>query len=158
MQVSKNYEPSLVTFDALWAGVEGLIVRSLRSKEARGHFVRGLTFSLAFETGGTVEKRIALREPLGEAKKILDRVRWAYPNLALPSAVERIELTLWGLTGESGRQEGFFADVRARSQLRESLRQLEARLGEPVPIFQVREVKPWSRIPEERAVLVEYDP
>ena len=45
-----------------------------------------------------------------------------------------------------------------QENLKEALRQLQARLGAQPPIYQVREVEPWSRIPERRQVLVPFSP
>ena len=78
---------------------------------------------------------------------------------ALPSRpVEEMEVTLSGLTGETGKQEGLFvAKGRRRAQLEEALRQLKARFGQS-PVYHVVEVEPWSRIPERRLALIDYDP
>jgi hypothetical protein len=38
------------------------------------------------------------------------------------------------------------------------LRQLGARLGVQPPIYHVREVEPWSRLPERRQALVPFSP
>ena len=62
------------------------------------------------------------------------------------------------LTGEAGLQSSLFNDVRREENLREAVRQLEVRLGRRPPIYQVREVEPWSRIPERRQALVQYVP
>jgi len=67
-------------------------------------------------------------------------------------------VTLSGLTGETGKQEGLFvAKGRRRAQLEEALRQLKARFGQS-PVYHVVEVEPWSRIPERRLALIDYDP
>jgi DNA polymerase-4/protein ImuB len=76
----------------------------------------------------------------------------------LPGPLEDMKLTLAGFTGESGIQSSLFSDVRKREQLREMMRQLEALLGGKPPIYQVKDVEPWSRIPERRQVLVPFDP
>ena len=38
------------------------------------------------------------------------------------------------------------------------MKQLEGRLRGKPPIYQVREIEPWSRIPERRQALVQFDP
>jgi len=38
------------------------------------------------------------------------------------------------------------------------MRQLEVLLGCKPPIYQMKEVEPWSRIPERRQALVLFDP
>jgi DNA polymerase-4/protein ImuB len=69
-----------------------------------------------------------------------------------------MKLTLGGITGESGIQSSLFSDVRKREQLKEMMRQLEVLLGCKPPIYQMKEVEPWSRIPERRQALVLFDP
>ncbi|GIT45112.1 MAG: hypothetical protein Ct9H300mP11_30480 [Chloroflexota bacterium] len=38
------------------------------------------------------------------------------------------------------------------------MRQLEALLDGKPPIYQLKEIEPWSRIPERRQALVPFDP
>ena len=52
----------------------------------------------------------------------------------------------------TGRQRSLMAQVRAREHLLDEIKQLELRLGSP-QLFQVKEVEPWSRIPERRYAL-----
>jgi hypothetical protein len=46
-------------------------------------------------------------------------------------------------------------DVKRDDDLREMISQLRARLKIAPPIYQVRELEPWSRIPERRYALVQ---
>ncbi|MDI6857234.1 MAG: hypothetical protein QME71_02840 [Dehalococcoidia bacterium] len=68
-------------------------------------------------------------------------------------------MELVGLSAESGKQAPMFDGGRAklRRQVEEAVRQLEAQQGRSL-IGKVVEAEPWSRIPERRAALVEYDP
>jgi len=79
-------------------------------------------------------------------------------DLALPGPIEDMRLTLSGLTGEAGRQESLWTEVRRDQKLQEAVSQLEARLGTTPPVYQVRELEPWSRIPERRHALVQLSP
>ena len=72
--------------------------------------------------------------------------------------ITELELELSGLTAESGKQAGLFIDhTRRREQLDDMVRHLKVRFGQS-PLAQVVEVEPWSRIPERRYGLMEYDP
>jgi DNA polymerase-4/protein ImuB len=51
----------------------------------------------------------------------------------------------------------FESKGRLRGQVEEAVRQLRAQQGN-ASIGKVVEVEPWSRIPERRAVLVEFEP
>jgi hypothetical protein len=76
----------------------------------------------------------------------------------LPAPVLRLRLELSELSESRGRQlelvrpEGAELDVR----LREGLRQVRASAGQGA-VCTVVEVAPWSRIPEQRALLVPRD-
>ena len=52
-----------------------------------------------------------------------------------------------------GRQKSLFSDIRAKEHLAEDIRQLELKLGNP-QVYTVKEVEPWSRIPERRYALI----
>ena len=51
-----------------------------------------------------------------------------------------------------GRQKSLFPDIRAKDHLMNDIKQLELRLGNP-QVYTVKEVEPWSRIPERRYAL-----
>ena len=80
----------------------------------------------------------------------------ALSGTVLPGPLEAMNLTLSGLTGEPGRQASLFPEVRQRERLREALAQLEALEGHK-PIYRLREVEPWSRIPERRMAFAPCD-
>ncbi|MCH7706495.1 MAG: DNA polymerase Y family protein, partial [Chloroflexi bacterium] len=75
----------------------------------------------------------------------------------LPGPLEDMSITFKNLTGEAGRQESLFHDLRRRDQLRDTVAQMETAYGHN-PIYQIREVEPWSRIPERRQALVPFVP
>jgi DNA polymerase-4/protein ImuB len=68
-----------------------------------------------------------------------------------------LELELTGLVTAQGRQLALAVGRRRlREQLEDALRQLKARYGY-CPVGRVVEVEPWSRIPEQRLALIDYD-
>jgi DNA polymerase-4/protein ImuB len=76
----------------------------------------------------------------------------------LTAPIEELSIELTGLTARTGKQEGFFGgDRRRQPQFAEAISQLKARYGRS-PVSQVVEVEPWSRIPERRHALIDYDP
>ena len=95
---------------------------------------------------------------MGGKEKAFFVIKNALESLALPGPLEDLKLTLSGLTGESGIQGSLFSDVRRQEQLRETVRQLQARWGGKVPIYQAKDLEPWSPIPERQKALVQFDP
>jgi len=78
--------------------------------------------------------------------------------LRLAAPVEELAIELTGITEERGRQSTLFAEKAGlRRQLGETVQQLRARWGRPF-VSRVVEVEPWSRLPERRHALIDYEP
>ncbi len=104
------------------------------------------------------EKRITFREATADQEQMLCVLRTAVEAAPLTAPIEELSIELSGLTARTGKQEGFFSgDRRRQPQVAEAVRQLKARYGRS-PVAQVVEVEPWSRIPERRHALIDYDP
>ena len=104
------------------------------------------------------ERLQPLREPTGDAGRLWTVIRSAIEHAEFPGPVAELELELGGLTAETGRQPGLFADhARRRAQLDEMVRHLSVRFGHS-PVAQVVGMEPWSRLPERRYALMDYDP
>ena len=148
-----------VTRHAIVMAIETLLGRALSRPEVRGRYFR--TAAIESQIGGgkpPLAKRFAFKEAMGSKERALFVLKSRLDTIALPGPLEDLKLTLAGFTGESGVQSSLFSDVRKREQLREMLRQLEASLGCRPPIYRVREVESWSRIPERHQALVPFDP
>src|SRR5919108_4716191 len=130
-----------------------LVERLLGRSERGERFLRKIALSATLVGGGSWRRTLTLREPFAEA----GRLRIALgPRLAeLPAPVLKLKLEALELTESTGQQ---LALVRPegdelQGQLREGLRQVKASTGEG-GVCTVVEVAPWSRIPEQRALLV----
>ena len=137
--------------------LESLLTRAFTG-QIRGRFAKVAFLEGSAENGSAWSKRVGFHEPVGDRDRAMFILKSRLENLALPGPLETLSLTLSGITGESGRQESLFPEVRHQARLDDAIRQLRARLGHRPPIFRVREVEPWSRIPERRRTLVAYDP
>jgi nucleotidyltransferase/DNA polymerase involved in DNA repair len=150
-------EPAAST-EALLAGGRQILGRLFHRPALRCRAVRQMRLRAALSDGRSWERTMTFREATADRDQMLYVLRCTL-EAALPSRpVEEMEVTLSGLTGETGKQEGLFAAKgRRRAQLEEALRQLKARFGQS-PVYHVVEVEPWSRIPERRLALIDYDP
>ena len=146
------------TFYAILPAVEMLLGRAFAGPALSGRYVRGVALEGRVLRKPPWTKSFAFKEPVNGKDKAFFALKNTLETAKLPGALEDITLTLSGLTGESGIQSSLFPDVRKRQQLREMMRQLEVRLRSRPPIYQVRDVEPWSRIPERRHALVPYEP
>ena len=162
-RVQEQIVSSSLTFDApttvlttVLLGAERLLHRAFRHQAVHGRAVRIAIFEGAVHDGGLWRRRVAFWPPASDASHASGPIRRALSGVVLPGPLEAMNLTLSGLTSEPGHQGSLFPEVRQRERLREALAQLEALEGHK-PIYRLREVEPWSRIPERRMAFVPCD-
>ena len=113
----------------------------------------GVVFALGLAAWA---RTLTLRDPCAEGPRL--RVALG-PKLAeLPAPVTRLKLEAVELTESTGRQLALVQPEgeELRDRLRDGLRQVRASAGDG-GVCTVVEVAPWSRIPEQRALLVARD-
>lgn len=112
----------------------------------------------ALDGGGSWELPVPFREALDDSRDAWFAIKSAVERHPPERPVEELEVELVGLAVEAGKQATMFEGKgKLWRQIEEAVRQLRAQQGE-APIGKVMEVEPWSRIPERRAALVEFDP
>jgi protein ImuB len=133
-----------------------LLDRLLARPERADRLVRKLALSARLVGGGSWRRTLTLREPNAER----DRLRLALgPRLAeLPGPVVALRLEAVELARSTGRQLELVRPEgdELAGRLGEGLRQVRASTGGGA-VCTVVEVAPWSRIPEQRALLVARD-
>jgi len=92
------------------------------------------------------------KEPALDVRNTMSRIKRTLEDYPQPGPVEQAGLHITGLGYPRGRQKSLFRDVRAKEHLAEDIKQLELKLGNP-QVYTVKEVEPWSRIPERRYAL-----
>jgi nucleotidyltransferase/DNA polymerase involved in DNA repair len=133
-----------------------LLDRILARPERGGREIRKVALSARLVGGGSWRRTLTLREPSAERGVLRAALG---PKLAeLPAPVLSLSVELLVLAESAGRQ---LALVRPegeelQTRLRDGLRQVRARAGTGA-VATVVEVAPWSRIPEQRALLVPRD-
>jgi hypothetical protein len=135
-----------------------LITRLLNRPECRGRFVRGLLLSVALSNGHRWERVVTFREPMADQQRMHRALAAKVDGVAFPSAIEAVTLVLRDLCGETGVQSSLFT-TRARhlQELQDELGQLRARVGH-ASVMKIVGVEPWSRVPERRYGLIDYEP
>ena len=159
-RVREHVQPQspLISREAILLGAQQLLRRTLRHPRAGGRFVRLVRLTAVTEDEQLWERAQPLREPTNERGRLWIVIRTLIEYGELPGPIAHLELELAGLTAETGRQPGLFVDhARRREQLDEMVRHLRVRFGQS-PVAQVVEVEPWSRLPERRYALMDYDP
>jgi DNA polymerase-4/protein ImuB len=146
------------TIGIVLTAVESLLAQLFAQQRMRGRFARVCTIEAPAFRAPAWHRRLVFKEPLSDRTQAFTVITHALQNIPPPGPLEELRLTLTSLTGEGGRQESLFRDVRRQENLKEALRQLRARLGGQAPIYHIREVEPWSRLPERRQALVPFSP
>jgi protein ImuB len=135
----------------------GVLVDALLARPERGdRFLRKVALSATLAAGGSWRRTLTLRDACAEAPRL--RVALG-PKLAeLPAPITKLKLEAVELTESTGQQLALVQPEgdELRDRLREGLRQVKASTGDG-GVCTVVEVAPWSRIPEQRALLVARD-
>jgi len=164
----RRREPVLVerlVFPSPTASREGLAIalrqlsgRLFRRPELQGRAVRRMRLRFVLAGGRSWEKTVVFKEATADRDQAAFVLKSALDAAEVPGAVEEVTLELSGLAQEVGKQAGLWSAARGRRQvrLREAVRQLKARFGQS-PVQRVVEVEPWSRIPERRRALIDFD-
>ena len=147
-----------VTQHTILTAVETLLGRAFTRPLIQGRYVRTATMESQVFRRPPWTKRFAFKEAVGSKERALFSLKSRLDIVTMPGPLEDMKLTLAGFTGQAGIQSSLFSDIRKQEQLKEMMRQLEALLGCRPPIYRVRDVEPWSRIPERRQALVPFDP
>ena len=146
------------TLPSLLLAVEVLLGRIFSLAQMRGRYVRSVTLEGDCEESSSWQKSVSFREAIGSKERVFKVLSGSLDSVVLPHPLIGLRLTLGGITGESGEQGSLFTDVRQRDQLKVAMAQMEERLGTRPPVYVVREVEPWSRIPERRHALIPFAP
>jgi DNA polymerase-4 len=102
------------------------------------------------------ERTIKFKEPAMDTRKAIARIRRVMEEHPQPGPVEQVGIRVDRLGYPRGQQKSLFPEIRSKDHLREDIKQLELRLGNP-QVYRVKEVEPWSRIPERRYTLTPSD-
>ena len=146
------------TLEAILVGVERLLYSAYGSRERGGRWVRKAVVRASLDGGGAWELAIPFREALANPRDAWFVVKGAIIRRPPERPAEELEIELVGLNAESGKQAAMFEGKgKLWQQIEETLRQLRAQQGQ-APVGKAVEVEPWSRIPERRTALLEFDP
>jgi protein ImuB len=136
--------------------LNALLDRILARPERGGREIRKVALSARLVGGGSWRRTLTLREPTAERGVLRAALG---PKLAeLPAPVLTLSIELLSLSESEGKQLALVPPEgeALEDRLREGLRQVRASAGSGA-VATVVEVAPWSRIPEQRALLVPRD-
>jgi DNA polymerase-4/protein ImuB len=135
--------------------IESLLGRAYGRSQLLRRFARQASIQSQVFQHAPWTMRVAFKDPAGNKNQALFAIKSKLDTVSFPGPLEDMRLTLSGITGEAGRQESMWKDVKRDDDLRETISQLRSRLKIAPPIYQVGELEPWSRIPEHRYALIQ---
>jgi DNA polymerase-4/protein ImuB len=135
--------------------IESLLGRAYGRSQLSRRFARQANIQSQVFQHAPWTMRVAFKDPVGNKNQALFAIKSKLDMAVIPGPLEDMRLTLSGITGEAGRKESMWKDVKRDNDLQETISQLRTRLRIAPPIYQVRELEPWSRIPERRYALVQ---
>ena len=141
-----------VSLDAILVALESLLADIFAGHALKGRGIRSLTLWTRSWNAEHWERNINFKDPAMEVRSAVSRIKRVLEDYPQPGPVEQAGIKINGLGYPRGRQKSLFRDVRAQEHLAEDIKQLELRLGNP-QVYSVKEVEPWSRIPERRYAL-----
>ena len=171
IRVSLDFPAPAGTSGILHGAVDRLVARALSRPARRGRSITGLRIGAHLEGGGSWFADVVLRTPSAERERITFVLRSRMERTPPPRAVETLILEFTDF-GPPAAQTSLFDRRAAGSRsgetrsvehgevstaLRDAVRELKLRLGYS-PLYRVVEMDPWSRIPERRHALLNFDP
>lgn len=141
-----------VSLEAILVAMELLLVRVFANIGRNGMGIRSLTLWTRTWNAESWERTIQFKEPAMDMRTAVSRVKRVLEDYPQPGPVEQAGMRINRLGYPRGRQKSLFSELRAKDHLIEDIKQLELRLGNP-QVYKVKEVEPWSRIPERRYAL-----
>jgi DNA polymerase-4/protein ImuB len=142
-----------VSLDVIIVSIESLLGRLFDSNIFKGKGIRSLALWTRTWNAEHWEKTINFKEPALDVRTTMSRIKRTLEDYPQPGPVEQAGLHITGLGFPRGRQKSLFRDIRAKEHLAEDIKQLELKMGNP-QVYSVKEVEPWSRIPERRYALI----
>ncbi len=153
--IEENTTLSSITasLDVIMVSVEAMLSHAFTRFESKGMGICSINLWTRSWMGAHWEKNIRFKEPALNTKTALSRIKLIVENSPQLGPVEQIGMKITGLGRPNGRQKSLFTSVRAKDNLLDDVKQLEFRLGSP-QLYRIKEVEPWSRIPERRYTLI----
>jgi nucleotidyltransferase/DNA polymerase involved in DNA repair len=140
-----------------------LIERALKHPRRAGWRVRLVRVRAALEHGTSWMIEAVLKEPSADRSRILAPLKTRLDLTPPMKAVERLAVEFGAFTPGTDELQLFARDANAAARagrlraLRHAVQEIKLRLRQS-PLYHIIEVQPWSRIPERRYALIDYEP
>ncbi|HTI06663.1 MAG TPA: hypothetical protein VL549_15270 [Gemmatimonadales bacterium] len=143
--------------------LDQLIARALNHPRRIGWRVHALRVRAELEGGGSWLTAHLLKEPTADAARIAAPLRTRLEQSPPTGGVECLVLEFTGFAPGTTELQLFARDAQAAARagqqraLRSAAREIRLRVKRAV-LYHIIEVQPWSRLPERRYALIDYEP
>jgi len=143
--------------------LEQLIARALKHPRRIGWRVHALRVRAGLEGGGSWLTAHLLKEPTADAGRIIAPLKIRLEQSPPTGAVERLVLEFTGFAPGTTELQLFARDAQAAARagqqraLRSAAREIRLRVKRAA-LYHIIEVQPWSRLPERRYALIDFEP
>jgi DNA polymerase IV len=142
-----------VSLEAILIAVESLLrLAFTRDILKKGKGIYGITLWTEGSNQEHWERNIRFKEPAMNIKSAISRIKQIMETFPQPGPVEQLGIKITRFGCERGKQKSLFPEVRSKDNMMDGIKQLELQLGSP-QVFKIKEIEPWSRIPERRYAL-----
>jgi nucleotidyltransferase/DNA polymerase involved in DNA repair len=149
--------------DLLERSLDHLIARALKHPRRIGWRVQAVRLRAEIEGGRSWLADILFKDPAADAARIAAPLRTRLEQAPPPGAVERLVLELTAFAPGTAELQLFARDAVAaaragqRHALESAAREIQQRIKRSC-LYHVIEVQPWSRLPERRYALIDFEP
>jgi DNA polymerase-4/protein ImuB len=149
--------------ELLERALDQLIARALKDPRRIGWRVQALRLSAELEGGRSWLADVLLKDPTADAARIAAPLRTRLEQAPPAGAVTRLVLEFTAFAPGTAELQLFARDAGAaaragqRCALESAAREIQQRLKRSC-LYHVIEVQPWSRLPERRYALIDFEP
>jgi DNA polymerase-4/protein ImuB len=149
--------------ELLGHALDQLITRALKHPRRIGWRVHALRVRAELEGGGSWLTAHLFKEPTADAARIAAPLKTRLEQSPPVGGVERLVLEFTGFAPGTTELQLFARDAQAAARagqqraLRSAAREIRMRVKRSV-LYHIIEVQPWSRLPERRYALIDYEP
>jgi DNA polymerase-4/protein ImuB len=140
-----------------------LIARALKHPRRIGWRVHGVRLRADIEGGGSWLASLLLKDPTADGVRIAAPLKTRLEQSPPTGGVERLVLEFTAFAPGTSELQLFARDAQAAARagqqraLQSAAREIRMRVKRAV-LYHIIEVQPWSRLPERRYALIDYEP
>ena len=149
--------------ELLELALDHLIARALKDPRRSGWRVQVIRARAELEQGASWLAEATLKDPSTERERLLAPLKTQLERSPPAGAVERLVVEFTAFVPGTAELQLFARDAQAtaragrRRALRAAAQEIKLRLKRSL-LYHVIEVEPWSRLPERRYALIDYEP